>query len=216
MHLNRGAVRGGKSTQAIAQIIRAELQGRHPVAFKHVRDTREPGVICSYLDDGRIERPCIMFEDPREVWEQSMGAGVVVIDEVHLAPQSIVDVLIRLEMERQVHVIACGLSSTWQGRAWATMSRINNLPNIKPVDHSAVCDICKGDAFWSQRIRNGVPVHLFEAGEPTVRIGRNDDYRPLCDLCFPKTPGYDLLLARGLIGTIDPDTYFGELPAQAA
>jgi len=206
MHLNLGAMKSGKSSQAIAQLWRAELQNRKPMAFKHIRDTRDPGVICTYTKQGKVEYPCTMFDDPEEIWVKTEGAKVVVIDEIHLAPVGIVHVLLRLEIERQIETICCGLHSTWRGQQWATTNRLSGLPIITPHYHSAVCDICLGDAEWSQRIRDGRPVDWFETSEPTLKVGR-DDYQPLCTGdWFKTTPGAWEALRQGLIGIVDPET----------
>ncbi len=215
MHVNVGPMRGGKSAQAIAQLIRAELQGLNPVAFKHVRDTRDPGFIRAYTPRGVSEYPCTMFEYPQEIWEKSEGSGVVAVDEMHMTPPSTVDVLIRLEVVRHAKVIVCGLHSTFRGQQWATMRRILGLPVIDRHNHSAVCGTCRGDADWSQRLRDGVPVDILDWSEPTFKVGGGNayDYRPLCTPCyFGGTPGAQEALERGLIGSVDPETYWGESP----
>ncbi|MBI4093133.1 MAG: hypothetical protein HY420_04385 [Candidatus Kerfeldbacteria bacterium] len=193
------------------------IPGLEVVYLKPKLDTRygDPRIVRSHADPDDFDPkiPVTLVEKAGDVWEVGKQADVLILDEGQMLPPSIARVLLRLYMERGVRVNYFGLDLTWQGRYWATTSEVITLPETKVFKEKGLCALCHGNSRWSQKLRNGIPVHIFDPQATTFEVGEQELYRALCwDCWFKTTPGAQQALDQGLIGSVDPETYWGEPP----
>lgn len=141
---------------------------------------------------------------------------VVIFDEGQMFAPELANVIMFLIMVLKCKVFYYGLDTTWRGRTYATTDAVMALPGAKVTRLKAVCEACGANAFWSQKRRHGKPVNLFQKHEQTQQVGGGELYVPQCGLCWIKTPGARRALREGLVGTIDPDTFFRDpkVPSQ--
>ncbi len=216
LYANVGPMMAGKTTQILAQLERAKIQGLESIVFKHARDTRygDPSIIRSQSPLASLfdEYRATIVSCADEMWERSRDKRVVILEEGHMCPPSWGLMLFRISHARNAKGIYSGLETTWRGQLWATTATVLTLPVTHVIRHSAVCANCGEDAEWSQKLRDGQPLCILDAEEPTFQVGSVETYRPLCTRCwFSTTPGANEdLIQRRLIGTIDPATRWGE------
>lgn len=217
-----GAMASGKSLRARLEYEMALRQSLRVVAFKPYSDTR-PG-------DGFFTRASHKLayrgRKYRVRYARSISEiipycirhriQVVIFDEGQMFAPELANVILYLIMVLKCRVYYYGLDTTWRGRVYATTAAVMAIPGAKVTRLKAACTQCGANAFWSQKRHRRKPVHLYNRGERTQQCGGSELYVPLCGPCWIRTPGAKRALREGLVGTIDPGTFFKDpvVPSQ--
>lgn len=209
-----------KSTQALGVYhLFHDIAGIPTVIIKSHRDTRlgDPAVIWTHRNHV-VSTPVNVkvAHTPADVLRIGRRYWVVIVEEGHMLPPSLANALRQL-VRLGVRCYYFGLDETFEARQFATTAAVLALSETKVFKERGICVRCQGIGKRSQRIWNGRPVNVLNGRLRVLTVGAKKIYRLLCDDCyFRTTPGIKVLLRRGLVGTIDPRTAWGEWPIPSA
>lgn len=212
-----GPMASGKSLRARIEYEMALRQHLRVVAFKPYSDTRpDDGSNFFTRASHQLKYRGLRKYNVRyvrsiaEIIPYCIGRRiqVVIFDEGQMFAPELSNVIMQLIMIMKCKIFFYGLDTTWRGRMYATTAAVMALPGAKIMRLKAVCESCGANAFWSQKRRHGKPVHLYRRDEQTQQCGGGELYEPQCGTCWVRTPGAKRALREGLVGTIDPDTFF--------
>lgn len=171
-----GPMRCGKSTELIRLVVRAEIAGKTAIVFKPSIDTRTEQEVA---DRSGGQRRASTVSTSKEIEVMTGDQDVVAIDEAQFFDMDLPDVVDRLA-EKGKWVIVSGLDLDFRRLPFGPMGEL--MARAEFVEKlEAVCQVCGGPAFFTQRLIDGKPA---SAQAETILIGDNEDYEARCRACY--------------------------------
>jgi thymidine kinase len=165
----------GKSTELIRLVVRAEIAGKKAIVFKPALDTRAEGV----SDRQREQRAAYTVTNSGEIETLVGDHDVVAIDEAQFFDSELPSVVDRLA-EAGKWIIIAGLDLDFRRQPFGPMPHL--MAQAEFVEKlQAVCQVCGGPAFFTQRLIEGHPA---PASVETILIGDSEDYEARCRACY--------------------------------
>ena len=181
-----GSVFSGKTTELLRRMERAEYKKKDVVSTTtHLNMQKNELCISTHNGQKYITQP-ILESDKEKCLETSImqlvgdTTNVFGIDEIQFFPDQIIPIIQSL-IDRGVTVIVAGLDLNCQGEPYSIMPKLMALAD-KLTKLSACCIKCGNDAYFSQRIINGIPAKYAAALSTTTDI--ENCHQPRCRNCF--------------------------------
>ncbi len=185
-----GPMFSGKSEELIRRLRRARIAQQPVISFNPHVDTRT--TLHTIASHNGTSLEAITIADPFDIPLHITDAiEVVGIDEVQFFSPEIVSVVIDL-VEKGKRVIVTGLNLDFKGVPFSTMPLFMAIADTV-TKLSAICIVCGSDAYFSQRIVNGVPARF---DDPIVQPGAQEAYQARCRSChvIDKKPVWQKIL----------------------
>jgi thymidine kinase len=172
-----GPMYSGKSEELVRRLRRAEIAKLRVVAFKPSVDDRWPGNVIKTHAGHEI--PCIITEEPYEIFAGSEDYDVIGIDEIQFYDDVITRLLRSLSYMGKT-VIVSGLDTTYRAEPFGIVPYL--MAVAEKVDKlTAICHVCGSEATRTQRLVDGLPADF---SGPTVLVGASEAYEARCVKCF--------------------------------
>lgn len=177
-----GTMYSGKSLDLISTYVTDRFNGKKVLAFKHVKDTRDEGVIKSRMSSQVVD--CITFTDDDSLYEvvvntvekSGLHPDVILIDEIQFASK---DHVLDLHRISKIAPIMCyGLKTSYTGELFPAIATLIPLAeNIREV--KTTCCMCNSKATHNLLVRDSEPI--YEGAFVNIE-GENeeDDYYAVC------------------------------------
>tara|TARA_R100001509_G_scaffold59611_1_gene32858 strand:- start:11988 stop:12545 length:558 start_codon:yes stop_codon:yes gene_type:complete len=164
-----GPMFGGKTTKMLAALERFHYQKKRTILFKPNIDKRysEEKVV---THKGQTHN-CILVSDGSEIFDASLEADVVAVDELFMIPNSSKVLLELYKRGKTILVSTLQLSS--QPTGYTEFEEVKNLlPWATSIEVCpAVCSKCDADAFYTERLSKE---------DKEVLVGGAESYQPVC------------------------------------
>lgn len=185
-----GPMFSGKSEELIRRLRRARIAQQAVISFNPHIDTRTKLDTIASHNGSSLE--AITIIDPLAIPAHiSDNIEVVGIDEVQFFSPEIVPIVLEL-VDRGKRVIVTGLNLDFKGVPFSTIPLFMAIADTV-TKLSAICIVCGSDAYFSQRIVNGVPARF---DDPIVQPGAQEAYQARCRSChiIDKKPTWQKIL----------------------
>lgn len=165
-----GCMFSGKTEELIRRLRRAQIAKQNVKIFKPKIDLRySDNKIVSHNE---LSLPSILVESPKEIFEQSIDAQVIGIDEAQFFSSDLVDICNKLADEGK-RVIVAGLDLDYRGIPFEPMPQL--LAVAEYISKTlAICVECGNPADRTQRKIKS---------EERVLVGAADSYEARCRKC---------------------------------
>lgn len=174
-----GSMFSGKTEELIRRLRRSTIAQLKTQIFKQGLDVDRVMTECLYSHGGNtlsataIKTPAVLKE---LLFDETQVVG---IDEVQFFTLDIVNVIQEL-VDAGKHVIVAGLDLDFRGGPFGCMPTLLALADTV-TKLKAICVVCGGDAYISQRIIDGRPA---QAHEPVILVGAQESYQARCRSCY--------------------------------
>ncbi len=168
-----GSMFSGKTEELIRRLRRAEFANQKILLVKPTIDDRyhEKKVVSH---QGRsFEAICV--ESASEILDLWKKEKVVAIDEAQFFDEGIIETCNKLSA-KGVRVICAGLDMDFKGTPFGPMPQLLAIAEYVTKVH-AICVSCGAPAQFS---------HRTVADKEQVLVGANEEYKPLCRMCYNK------------------------------
>ena len=177
-----GTMYSGKSLDLISTYTTDTYNGKRVLVFKHIKDTRDKGVIKSRMSTQEVE--CITFTDNDSLYDtlikiiekSGLHPDVILIDEIQFASK---DHVLDLHRISKIAPVMCyGLKTSYTGELFPAISTLIPLAeNIREI--KTTCCMCNSKATHNLLVRDGEPI--YEGAFVNIEgENQNDDYYAVC------------------------------------
>lgn len=172
-----GSMFSGKTDELIRRLRRAIIARQKVQVFKPIIDDRY-GIERVISHDGNTYEALPIQESTDILKLLREGTTVIGIDEAQFFDEGITRVVMELA-EHGMRVIAAGLDMNFRGEPFGPMPTL--MAQAERVDKlHAICIVCGGPAYCTQRLVNGRPAHY---NDPVVIVGADEMYEARCRKC---------------------------------
>lgn len=172
-----GPMFSGKTDELIDRFGQAIEHGAHAIAFKPIRDTRNPAAYIVSHSGRRI--PATSIADASELGDAAAGCEVVLIDEIQFYEPSLREIVEALRAAGR-DVVAAGLDLDFRRAPFVTTELLlMDASDFRRL--TATCTRCGQPAVLTQRFSVDRPAAL---DAPTFVIGDEGLYEPRCEACW--------------------------------
>ncbi len=181
-----GPMFSGKTEETQAQARKNRIANRTVIFFRHDRASRnDVDRVVSHAEtvlDG-VTPHLIADGEEQQIYEIGKGYDVIIVDEGHFLPMSVVEVLFRLYREGHV-VVYSGLDTDFLGRSFETSQVVMAIPEAEVKKLTATCIQC-GDpeATRSLKLIDGQPA---PASSSRIQTGGEELYCAVCIDCHER------------------------------
>ena len=173
-----GSMFSGKSEELIRRIRRTKIAQKKTIVFKPSVDNRTKTEHISTHNGAIIE--AISVDSALSIPELvSAKTDVVGIDEAQFFSHELINVIFDL-IDSGKTVIIAGLNLDFRAIPFGPMPTLMAVADTV-TKLSAVCILCGGDAYFSQRMVDDKPAKY---DDPLVQIGAQETYQARCRSCF--------------------------------
>ncbi len=173
-----GPMFSGKSEELMRRLRRLKIARKTILVFKPSVDIRRGIDLVTSHNGNQME--AIPVDNPHLIIDHvSHEVDVVGIDEAQFFSHELINVVIELtDMGKQV--IIAGLNLDFRAVPFGPMPVLMAIAeNVTKL--SAICMICGGDAFFSQRLVNGKPASY---DDTLIKVGAEEAYQARCRNCY--------------------------------
>jgi thymidine kinase len=163
----------GKTEELIRRLRLATYAKQKVVICKPHIDNRYSETDIVSHNQNRL--PSVVITSAKQVWEHSVDAEVIGIDEVHFLGSEIVDICEDLA-DAGKRVIVAGLDQDYLGRPFDPMPHLMAVAEYVTKVHS-ICMVCGNPANRSQRLVDR---------SARIVVGAVGDYEARCRRCFER------------------------------
>ena len=174
-----GPMFSGKSEELMRRLRRAKIARQNSIIFKPKIDTRYIASNIVSHDGNSLD--AFPIEEVNDILEMATYnlATVIGIDEAQFFTQSVINVICTL-IEQGKRVVVAGLDLDYRGVPFGPMPTLLAIAdNVTKLQ--AICNICGGDAHFTQRIVNSKPAPFDD--ELIIKIGGQESYQARCRAC---------------------------------
>jgi thymidine kinase len=168
-----GSMFSGKTEELIRRLRLATYAKQKVVICKPHIDNRYSETDIVSHNQNRL--PSVVITSAKQVWEHSVDAEVIGIDEVHFLGPEIVDICEDLA-DAGKRVIVAGLDQDYLGRPFDPMPHLMAVAEYVTKVHS-ICMVCGNPANRSQRLVDR---------SARIVVGAAGDYEARCRRCFER------------------------------
>jgi thymidine kinase len=173
-----GSMFSGKSEELIRRLKRAKIAKKKVIVFKHSFDDRTTLAHVASHDGNRFD--AIAVESALQITEKTpIDADIVGIDEAQFFSHELINVVLDLVDDGKTVIIA-GLNLDHRAVPFGPMPTLMSMAD-KVTKLSAICITCGQDAYFTQRIVNGIPAKY---DDPVIQVGAEECYQARCRNCF--------------------------------
>ena len=176
--IHTGSMFSGKTSSLKKEVKRFMIAGYRTLAFKPTVDNRHPS--SEIVSHDKTFLSGILVDNIDQVLQQceKNNPEVVAIDEVQFLGGKIEKIIegINLLLSKNITVIIAGLDMDFSGKPFEIIKEMMPFADYL-TKHHAVCTRCGTDAWVSHR--------KVKETERVV-IGADNEYEPLCRICFQK------------------------------
>lgn len=116
------------------------------------------------------------------------GTDIIGIDEAQFFDTDIIKV-VTCFADLGIHIVVAGLQTDFRGEPFGPMPGLIAVAHDNAIHMHAICNHrtsstnrpCGGNAFFTQRLVNGIPAR---ASDSTVVLGHEESYQPRCPRHF--------------------------------
>lgn len=179
LYFRHGTMSSGKTLNLLAVAHNYEQKGERIIVIRPRLDERFGAeTVASRVG---IERQADILVDEDTALDRQVLAGTacILVDEAQFLSPGLVDQLRDITWDLDIPVIAYGLRTDFQTRAFGGSARLLEVADaIEEV--KTVCHFCNSKAIFNLRISAGGAV----TDGPQIELGADDRYRPVCGLCY--------------------------------
>ncbi len=187
LYFRYGAMNSGKSTSLLQAAYNYEERGQHVLVAKPEIDTKGAGQVASRLGMSRdVDFLVGPDDDLRSVFEERRRAmpdvACLLIDEAQFLTSSQVDDLIRIVVEDDIPVLAYGIRTDFQTRAFPGSARLMELAHSLE-ELKTICR-CGRKALFNARLVGGR--FVFDGDQVAIDELTADrvTYESMCAECY--------------------------------
>lgn len=175
-----GTMKSGKTREIINRIDRLQyVDGVNFKFFKPKADTRDDKVI-SRIGNFSFECTFIDENKPQEIFQHlTDDLNLIIIDELQFFNFEILQVIEKLLIDKNLHIIGAGLDTDFRGEPFGQIPNLMTLAT-NVIKLTSICEFpgCNNEALRPQRLLNGKPANY---DEPIVSIeGIDSEYECRC------------------------------------
>lgn len=173
-----GPMFSGKTTMLIKRVEGLKKDKKIKVFKPRIDDRYKENAVCSH-DNVSVE--AINTENMKDIDENTRDADVVVIDEFHFFPSSLINYFKKWQKEGK-HIIAAGLNTDYKGEEMMFLDLKKGFNDLKKIADditylTSKCYICGEDATLQLRTADSKELKL---------VGGKEAYQPVCEKHHPK------------------------------
>lgn len=173
-----GAMFSGKSEELIRRLKRQKIAQKEVIVIKPAIDTRREVDYVTSHDGSKIS--AFPVEHAGQVYELiTPTTNVIGIDEAQFFSHELIGVVLEL-LDKNITIIIAGLNLDFRAVPFGPMPTLMALADTI-TKLSAVCVLCGGDAFFSQRLVDGVPARY---EDKVIQVGAQEAYQARCRSCY--------------------------------
>lgn len=191
LYFRYGAMNSGKSTALLQAAFNYEERGQEVLLAKPLTDTKGNTKIVSRLGVEReTDFQIRLDESMRDAFHRARGNRVIsclLIDEVQFLTREQVDDLLRIAVQDDIPVLAYGIRTDFQTRAFPGSARLLELSHSLE-ELKTICR-CGRKAMFNGRKSGGR--YIFE-GDQVAIDGDLVEYESLCGVCYLTESGGEL------------------------
>lgn len=175
LYFRYGTVGSAKTLNLLAVAHNYERQGKRVVVIKPAVDVRDGAVrVASRAGLGR-DADVVVGPGTRLDPASFRGVDAVLVDEAQFLSESLVEQLREIARDPGVPVLCYGLRTDFRSRLFEGSRRLFELADsVEEV--KTTCAECNRKAVMNLRVVDGRPT----TEGPSVQIGGDESYRPMC------------------------------------
>ena len=192
LYFRYGAMNSGKSTSLLQAAHNYEERGQNIVIAKPTTDTKDDKVLSRLGVSREVDFPVYpdtdVFEEFSKMLDASIAAGkavdCLIVDEAQFLESEQVDGLFMIAVKLNVPVLAYGIRTDFQTKAFTGSLRLLELAHSLE-ELKTICR-CGSKAMFNGRIINGEYVRT---GDQVAIDGKQATYESLCGPCYLEKVG---------------------------
>lgn len=188
LYWRHAPMNSGKSTDLVQAAYIYRSHGKRTLILKPESDTKSPKVVSRAGHEAQVHIHVKKKMDLYEVIANEHRQGqvsCVFIDEAQFLQPKQVDQLLMVATLLDIPVIAYGLRTAFDTKAFPASIRLYELANSVEEVRKTICP-CERKATFNARKVNG---KFVREGEQEVIDGQGAEYLPLCAECYLKHVG---------------------------
>jgi len=175
LYFRYGTVGSAKTLNLLAVAHNYERQGKRVLVLKPGIDTRHGATRVASRAGLAREADLVVHDDTVLDPSAFRGVAAVLVDEAQFLSAAVVDQLRALTADPGVPVLCYGLRTDFRSRLFDGSRRLLELADsIEEI--KTTCALCPRKAILNLRVAGGRP----SADGPSVQIGGDESYRPVC------------------------------------
>ncbi len=179
LYFRHGTMSSGKTLNLLAVAHNYEQKGEKIVVIRPRLDDRFGAETVGSRVGIQREADVLVDEDSVLDHKILVGAACILVDEAQFLSATVVDQLREVTWDLDIPVIAYGLRTDFQTRAFSGSARFMEVADaIEEV--KTVCHFCNRKAIFNLRISAAGAV----TDGPQIELGADDRYRPVCGPCY--------------------------------
>jgi thymidine kinase len=173
-----GSMFSGKSEELIRRLKRQKIARKEVLVIKPSIDTRHEIDFVTSHDGNKI--PAYAVSQVSDLYDLiTPNIKVVGVDEAQFFSHDLIGVILEL-LDRNISVIVAGLNLDFRAVPFGPMPTLMALADTV-TKLSAICVVCGGDAFFSQRLVDGIPARY---EDKIIQVGAQEAYQARCRSCY--------------------------------
>lgn len=173
-----GSMFSGKSEELIRRLKRQKIAQKEVIVIKPTMDTRREVDFVTSHDGNKIA--AFAVEHATEIYDLvTPTTNVIGIDEAQFFSHELISVVMDL-LDKNIDIIVAGLNLDFRAVPFGPMPTLMALSDTV-TKLSAICVLCGQEAFFSQRLVDGLPARY---EDKIIQVGAQEAYQARCRSCY--------------------------------